>query len=391
MVDLFTMLAHDEINDLEHPVVPPIYQTSLFTFSSYSEMEAAFRGESNRAIYSRGHNPTVAAFEAKVAALEGAEAARATSSGMAAISMAVLSSVSKGDRIVCVKHCYPDAFKLFMRFLPRFGVQVDFVDGTDTAAFIAALEGAKLAYLESPSSLMFTLQDLEPITNAARALGVTTIIDNSWATPIYQQPLRHGVDMVVHSASKYLGGHSDVVAGIVLGSKERIDKINSLEYSVLGGKLSPFEGFLLLRGLRTLPLRLAQQAKNTLEVASWLLEHPMVKNVNHPAFFKDDQARIYQKYFSGGSSLFSIEIPGSRARIRAFVNALKLFHLGVSWGGHESLIYPAAIGVDLPGDPNPNRFFGISPNLVRLHVGLEASTDLIHDLEQALEIAKEVN
>ena len=179
MVDLFTMLAHDEINDLEHPVVPPIYQTSLFTFSSYSEMEAAFRGESNRAIYSRGHNPTVAAFEAKVAALEGAEAARATSSGMAAISMAVLSSVSKGDRIVCVKHCYPDAFKLFMRFLPRFGVQVDFVDGTDTAAFIAALEGAKLAYLESPSSLMFTLQDLEPITNAARALGVTTIIDNS--------------------------------------------------------------------------------------------------------------------------------------------------------------------------------------------------------------------
>jgi cystathionine beta-lyase/cystathionine gamma-synthase len=391
VVDLFTLLAHDEIVDVEHPVVPAIHQTSLFTFSNYAEMEAAFRGESSRAIYSRGHNPTVAAFEAKVAALEGAQAARATSSGMAAISMAVLSNLSAGDRIVCVKHCYPDAFKLFMRLLPRFGIGVDFVDGTDTAAFIAALKGAKVAYLESPSSLMFTLQDLKPITDAARALGVTTIIDNSWATPVYQQPLRHGVDLVVHSASKYLGGHSDVVAGIVLGSKERIAKMNNLEYSVLGGKLSPIEGFLLLRGLRTLPLRLAQQAKSTLEVASWLLEHDMVSQVNHPAFFTGDQARIYNTYFSGGSSLFSIEIPGSRARIQSFVDALKLFRLGVSWGGHESLVYPAAIGVDLPGDPNPNRFFGISPNLVRLHVGLETSSALIHDLERALEIAKEVN
>ncbi len=391
MVDLFTLLAHDEITDPERPVVPPIHQTSLFTFSSYAQMEAAFRGETQRSIYTRGLNPTVVAFEAKVAALEGAEAARATASGMAAISMAVISNISQGDRIVCVRHCYPDAFKLFARLLPRFGVRVDFVDGCDTRAFVAALDGAKLAYLESPTSLTFGLQDLRPITEAARAHGVTTIMDNSWATPVYQQPIRHGVDLVVHSASKYLGGHSDVVAGVVVGSSERIARMNALEYSVLGGKLSPFEAFLLLRGLRTLPLRLERQGRSALEVAQWLRAHPMVENVLHPAFLEGEQARIYRTYFSGSSSLFSFLLPGSRDRIGAFVDALKLFRIGVSWGGHESLVYPAAIGVDLPGDPNPNRTFGVSSNLVRLHVGLEAPSDLIQDLERALEKAKEVD
>jgi cystathionine beta-lyase/cystathionine gamma-synthase len=391
MLDLLTMLAHDEINDLEHPVVPPIHQTSLFTFSSYAEMEAAFRGELDRAIYSRGHNPTVAAFETKVAALEGAGAARATASGMGAISLAVIANVSQGDRIVCVRQCYPDAFKLFTRLLPRFGVQVDFVDGSDTPAFCKALEGAKLAYLESPTSLYFSLQDLGVISQAAQANGVTTIIDNSWATPIYQQPLRHGIDLVVHSASKYLGGHSDVVAGVVLGSKERIAKLNNLEYGVLGAKLSPFEGFLLLRGLRTLPLRMAQQAKSALEVAGWLGAHSMVQAVHHPALRAGEQGRLFETYFSGSSSLFSFELLGSRAHVRAFVDALRLFRLGVSWGGHESLVYPAAIGLDLPGDPNPNRVFGTTANLVRLHVGLEASHDLIDDLEQALRAAKDVN
>jgi cystathionine beta-lyase/cystathionine gamma-synthase len=391
VLDLFTLLAHDEISDPERPVVPPIHQTSLFTFESYAQMEATFRGETQRAIYTRGLNPTVAAFEAKVAALEGGEAARATASGMAAISMAVIANVSQGDRIVCVRHCYPDAFKLFTRLLPRFGVRVDFVDGSDTPAFVAALDGAKLAYLESPTSLTFTLQDLRPITEAARVGGVTTIMDNSWATPAYQQPIRHGVDLVVHSASKYLGGHSDVVAGVVVGSKERVDRMGALEYGVLGGKLSPFEAFLLLRGLRTLPLRLERQGRSALEVARWLRAHPMVEAVFHPALHEGDQARIYRTYFSGSSSLFSFLLPGSRDRIRAFVDALKLFRIGVSWGGHESLVYPAAIGVDLPGDPNPNRTFGVSRNLVRLHVGLEASSDLIQDLGRALEKAKEVD
>ena len=380
-----TRLTHDRRQDSHTPVVPPIYQTSLFTFASYEEMEQTVRGEQRRTIYSRGDNPTVAAFEEHVAALEGAEAARATSSGMAAISVAVLSQPQAGDRVVCVRDVYPDAYKLFVQLLPRFGVQVEFVDGSDTDAFVAALPGARLAYLESPTSLTFQLQDLGAITRVAREHGVTTILDNSWATPLHQQPLSHGVDMVVHSASKYLGGHSDVVAGVVAGPRQMIDRINALEYSVLGGKLSPLEGFLLLRGLRTLPVRLAQQQKAGLEVATWLQRQPQVLAVHHPALAGGVQGERFRRYFQGASSLFSFQLNGGPARVRAFVNALKLFQLGVSWGGYESLVYPAAIGLGSPPGPNAQRDFGVPADLLRLHVGLEDPADLITDLHRALE------
>lgn len=379
-----TLLTHDAPPELYQPVVPPIYQTSLFTFGSYDEMERTVSGEQPRTIYSRGHNPTVAAFEDKVAELEGAEAARATASGMAAISMAVLSQLQAGDRVVCVRDVYPDAYKLFTQLLPRFGVQVNFVDGSDTDAFVAALPGARLAYLESPTSLTFQLQDLEPITRTARQHGVTTLLDNSWATPLHQRPLSHGVDLVVHSASKYLGGHSDVVAGIVAGARPLIDRMNRLEYSVLGGKLSPLEGFLLLRGLRTLPVRLAHQAAAGLEVATWLNAQPQVRAVHHPALATGVQAERFQRYFRGASSLFSFRLAGGPQRVRAFVDALRLFQLGVSWGGYESLVYPAAIGYASPPGPNAQRDFEVPTDLIRLHVGLEDPADLIRDLQQAL-------
>jgi cystathionine beta-lyase len=388
-----TRLLHDDRlrtgePDPHSPVVPPIYQTSLFTFASYAEMELTVRGEQQRAVYSRGNNPTVAAFEQKVAALEGAEAARATASGMAAISMTVLSQLSAGDRVVCVRDVYPDTYKLLSAFLPRFGVTVDFIDGSDTDAFVAALPGARLAYLESPTSLTFQLQDLEAITAAARRCGVTTILDNSWATPLHQRPLQHGVDLVVHTASKYLGGHSDVVAGVVVGSRAVIGGLSALEYSVLGGKLSPLEAFLLLRGLRTLPVRLAHQAAAGLKVARWLSEQPQVSAVHHPGLAEGVQGERFRRYFSGASSLFSIELAGGPLQVRAFVDALRLFQLGVSWGGYESLVYPAAIGHSAPPGPNAQRDFGVSPQLIRLHVGLEDPDDLIRDLAGAL-VARE--
>jgi len=379
-----TRLTHDAAQGAHQPVVPPIYQTSLFTFTSYEEMEQTVSGEHPRSIYSRGHNPTVAAFETQVAALEGAETARATASGMAAISMAVLSQLRSGDRVVCVRDVYPDAYKLFTQLLPRFGIRTDFVDGSDTDAFIAALPGARLAYLESPTSLTFQLQDLEAITHAARQQGVTTLLDNSWATPLHQRPLSHGVDLVVHSASKYLGGHSDVVAGIVAGPQALIDRMNALEYSVLGGKLSPLEGFLLLRGLRTLPVRLAQQAAAGMQVATWLRAQPQVLAVHHPALASGVQAERFQRYFRGTSSLFSFRLVGGALQVRKFINALKLFQLGVSWGGYESLVYPAAIGHSSPPGPNAQRDFGVPADLIRLHVGLEDPQDLIDDLQQAL-------
>ena len=265
--DPSTIVAHDDAWPYG-AVVPPIVQTSLFTFGSYQELEDAMAGRARAPIYSRGDNPTVQAFEAKVAALEGAAAARAFASGMAAISGAVLSNIEAGQRMLCVRHCYPDAYRLFTTVLPRFDIAVEFVDGRDAAAIERALPGARILYLESPTSMVFETQDLPRLAAAARAAGALTIADNSWASPIFQRPLAHGVDLVLHSASKYLGGHSDTVAGVVCGSEELIGRINAGLFPLLGAKLSPFEGWLLLRGLRTLPLRLRRHHESGLEIAA---------------------------------------------------------------------------------------------------------------------------
>ena len=365
--------------------MPPIYQTSLFTFESFEEMEASFedRGVRGHPFYSRGDNPTVQVFEEKIALLERGEAARAFSSGMAAISTAVLARCHAGARVVCVECCYPDAYKFFTQLAPRYGIAVDFVDGRDLEAVQRALPGARLLYLESPTSTVFHLQDLQAIAAMARAQGVFTIIDNSWATPLYQRPLELGVDMVVHSASKYLGGHSDTVAGVIVGRQGDIDAINRLEYAVLGGKLSPLEGWLLTRGLRTLHLRLEAHRISALEIAGRLERQAAVLRVDHPGLPSFAQSALAAK-LGGTSGLFSLQLATDRAGIARFVNALELFRLGVSWGGHESLVFPIALGLK-HGDPlNSYARFGIAENTVRLNVGLEDTEDLWDDLERAL-------
>jgi len=379
-----TLLAHDELELFAFaggggPVVPPIHQSSLFTFDSVAAMEAVFAGERHQPIYSRGDNPTVMAFEAKLAALEGTEAARGFASGMAAISSTVLAFLGAGDRMVCVRHCYPDAYRLFRRLLPRLGIEVAFVDGRDVAAVAEALDGATLLYLESPTSVVFEAHDLRALAKLARQAGVVSAIDNSWATPLFQKPHTLGVDLVIHSASKYISGHSDTVAGVVCGSHAHIGRINRLTYPFLGGKLAPFEAFLLLRGLRTLEVRLKRQEAAALEVAQWLDARPEVVRVNHPAL---QQAQG----LAGTSSLFSIEL-APEVDITRFCDSLRLFRLGVSWGGHESLVFPAAVGLRQAGEHNSLVDFGVSPRLVRLHVGLEAPADLIADLDGALAAA----
>lgn len=374
-----TLLAHD---DEAHPwgaVSPPVVQTSLFTYPSVAAMRASYDGTERKPIYSRGDNPTVQIFEVKVAALEGGEAARAFASGMGAISSAVLSVVESGDRVVCVEHVYPDAYRLFQKLLPRLGVTVEYVDGRNLNAVRERLPGARLLYLESPTSVVFHTLDLRALAAAARAEGVMTIADNSWATPLFQKPLELGIDLVVHSASKYLSGHSDVVAGIVTGAQAHIDRINDLTYPYLGAKLSPFEGWLLVRGLRTLPLRMRQHMQGGQEVARWLQGHPGVARVHHPAL-RDDHGLL------GCASLFSIEL-GNGLDVVRFCDALKLFRLGVSWGGYESLAFPAMVGLQQAAGPNSLIDFGVSEHLVRLHVGLEEPADLIADLDQALGFA----
>jgi cystathionine beta-lyase/cystathionine gamma-synthase len=380
-LDPSTIVAHDEAFPGD-PVVPPIFQTSLFTFASYQELEDTMAGRVRRPIYSRGDNPTVAVFEEKLAALEGAEAARGFASGMAAISAAVLSNLAAGGRMVCVRHCYPDAYRLFVTLLPRFGVQVDFVDGRDVAAIEQAVAGARVLYLESPTSMVFETQNLARLAAAARREGAITIADNSWASPIFQQPIAHGVDLVVHSASKYLGGHSDVVAGVACGRRDLIERIDAGVFPLLGGKLSPFDGWLLVRGLRTLPLRMRRHHDSGLAIARLLTAHAQVRRVHHPLLGEPGPGAAT---LSGASGLFSVELDRDQTRIARFCDALRLFKLGVSWGGHESLAFPAAAGLVQKGPSNPLAFFGVSPATIRLHIGLEDPEDLWSDLRQALD------
>ena len=238
--ELSLIATHDEHNAFD-AVVPPIVQTSLFTFSSYDEMIATYRGEVVRPVYSRGLNPTVRAFEETLAKLEGAEDGLGFASGMGAIAATVLTFVKPGDRIVAVRNVYPDAYRLFGTILKRMQIEVTYVDGRDEAAVERSLPGAKLIYLESPTSWVMEAHDVGALASLARRHGALSVIDNSWASPIFQRPLGPGVDLVLHSASKYLSGHSDVVAGVVAGPKSLIDRIRGESLPYLGAKLSPFD------------------------------------------------------------------------------------------------------------------------------------------------------
>lgn len=374
------IVAHDETHAFE-AVVPPIVQTSLFTFSSYDEMVATYRGERVRPVYTRGLNPTVRLFEEMLAKLEGAEDALGFASGMAAISSTVLSFVEPGDRIVAVRHLYPDAFRLFGTFFRRMNIAVTYVDGRDEAAVEAAMPGAKLFYMESPTSWVMEAHDVGALSSIARRHGAISVIDNSWASPIFQQPLSLGCDLVLHSASKYLGGHSDVVAGIVAGPKALVDRIRGEAYPYLGGKLSPFDAWLIIRGLRTLPIRMKQHQASALEIATRLQALDVVETVCHPGL-----ANRLPPGLNGTSGLFSF-IFREGVDVRAFADTLALFKLGVSWGGHESLIVPGEVVLEQKAQPNSAHTFGISQRSVRLHVGLEGTEALWSDLERAINAA----
>lgn len=376
-----TLLTHDVRHD-KGAVSPPIYQSSLFSFSDYDSMIARFRGDSDQPLYSRVDNPTVKALQDKVALLEQGEACLAFSSGMAAISNAILSVVSPGDKVVCINHVYPDTYRFLRGFCQRFNIDSQFVDGDSLAEVEAALPGATLLYLESPSSWVMGEQDLRALVALAKRYGVTTIIDNSWASPLFQKPLTLGVDIVVHSASKYISGHSDVVAGLVIASRERITAITRGVSPFLGGKLSANEAWLLIRGLRTLPLRMRQHHSSALTIAQLLLDHPQVTRVYHPGLGPRPFSTL-----SGYSGLFSFELDDS-VDIPRFCNALNLFHMGVSWGGFESLVMPAISVLNQAGEFNSARDFGVSPRVVRISIGLEETDDLWLDLQQAIAAAR---
>lgn len=379
-----TLAAHagDDPFSFMGAASPPIFETSTFVFPSVADAIAAFADEQEHYVYTRRRNPTVRVVEEKLAAMEGAEACRLFGSGMAAISAAILSSVQAGDHVVCVDTAYGPAKAFITGYLSRFGVSATLVDGRDPAEWEAAVRpNTRLFYLESPSSNMMKLQDLAAVTAVARRHGIVTIIDNSYATMLLQRPLELGVDLVVYSGSKYFGGHSDVLAGAILGSAERLRRIGETEYPLLGGIIGPFEAWLIGRGLRTLPVRMRQHQVNAAKVAEFLAGHPRVARIHYPGHPSHPQYELALRQMRGASGLLSFELDTrDLQQASRFVDALRFFKLGVSWGGYESLVFLPVIGAmhKAPEAQWP------SPGLVRIHVGLEDVADLIADLDQAL-------
>lgn len=383
-----TLLTHDTRNAYEGAVVPPIFQNSLFTFDSWEDIDKAFDDRENNFIYSRGKNPTVNLVQEKLATLTGAEKAQLFPSGMAAISAAILHCIKPGDHVVTVKNIYGPANNLLSNYLAKkMGITVSFISGEDVSEFESNIKtNTSLIYLESPSSAVFSLQDIEKVVAIAKEKNIYTIIDNTWATPLFQRPLEMGVDLEVHSVSKYLGGHSDIVAGAVMGSKKDLDEIFLNEYEWLGAKIAPFEAWLILRSLRTLSMRMERHQSNGLRVAEFLESHPKINSVRYPGLKSFPQYELATKQMTGFTGLMSFQLAtDDLKKIKLFFNCLELFQIGVSWGGHESLIYAPAISYlkELSKEQFDN--MGISLGDMRISVGLENVEDLIDDLEIALD------
>jgi cystathionine beta-lyase len=364
-------------------VAPPIIQSSNFTFKNVADFRKALSDEYYAILYSRGNNPTVDILRKKLAALDGAEDALVFGSGIAAISTPILALLNQGDHVVSVARPYSWTIKLFERLLPKFGITTTFVDGTKTENFEKAIQpNTKLIYLESPNTFTYELQDLPAVTTLAKNKGILTMIDNSYCSPLNQKPYEMGVDLVAQSATKFIGGHSDVVAGVVAGSKDMIKRIFDAEFLNIGTNISPMNAWLLIRGLRTLQLRMQRVCDSTKKVVDYLASHPKIERVIFPFHPSFPQYELARKQMKDAGGLFSIVLKASTLEeVERFCNSLKHFFLAVSWGGHESLVIPAAVGFR-PEEFDVKNF---NHRLVRLYIGLEDPDYLIADLKQALE------
>ncbi|MFD3002047.1 trans-sulfuration enzyme family protein [Pontibacter toksunensis] len=363
-------------------VAPPIIQSSNFASKTVADMRYKMKHEVDEYMYTRGNNPTVSIFEKKMAALEGAEHAVAFGSGMGAVAAAVLSQVKAGDHIVCVKRPYTWTKNLLRRFLPRFGVEVTMVDGKNIGRIEEAIRpNTRLIYLESPTSFTFELQDLTAVAAVAKENNCSTIIDNSFASPLHQNPISFGIDLVVHSCTKYIGGHSDVMGGVVCGSREQINQIFKGEFMTLGAVMSPHDAWLFIRGLRTLPVRMDRVAATTRRVVDYLLQHPKVEQVLFPFLPTHPQYELAQRQMRNNSGQFTLLLKAARMeQVDRFCDSLKHFLMAASWGGHESLIFPISATYASEEMKSDLPF-----NMVRFYVGLEDPDYLIRDLEQALD------
>jgi cystathionine beta-lyase/cystathionine gamma-synthase len=362
----------------------PIYQTATFAFSKAEEVVRAAKGESSSYVYSRWDNPTVRTLETKVADLEGAEDGAFFSSGMAAISTAVVSLVQKGDHVVGIRDLYGESYRLIHDFLPRFGVDTSLVNTGDFAAMKREVRSnTKVVYIESPTNPTIKVVDIARAAAIAHEVGAKLLVDNTFASPINQKPLKLGADVVLHSATKYLNGHADVTAGVSAGPRDLIEKFK-LTRRILGGTLDPHAAYLILRGIKTLALRVEKNNRNAQALAEYLSKHEKVVKVNYPGLKTHPQHELAREQMTGFGGVLSFEIRGKLEDAMRFTESLKVATLGASLGAVETLVSQPATLTHLQLTPEERKKTGIPETLVRVSLGVEDADDLIKDFEQAL-------
>lgn len=371
--------------DREHyfnAVAPPIMQTSNFAFKKVADLSKAFEDEMGGYLYSRGLNPTVDILRKKLAALDGAEDCLVFNNGAAAIFAGIFANLKYGDHIVSVKAPYTWVQRMFDVILPRFGVTATYINGGKIENWEKATQpNTTFYYLESPNSWDFAIQPIKEVAALAKSRGIITLIDNSYCTPLYQKPVEMGIDIAMQTATKYIGGHSDTLGGVLCGSHAMMKKIFDSEYLNIGSGIQPFNAWLMIRGLRTLPARIERITKSTAEVVQYMKQHPKVEFLLFPLDETFPQYELAKKQMKGACGLFTFVLKADkRESIVRFCESLQHIMMAVSWGGHESLVIPKCAGIQ-PGDfDSSNR----EHRYIRMYVGLEESNYLIADLEQAL-------
>jgi methionine-gamma-lyase len=384
-----TRAIHDgrEANDFLGALTPPVFMTSTYAFPTVEEGEAIFRGDAQGYVYGRARNPTQALFEARMASLEGAEAGLALASGMAAIGATMFSLLQAGDRVLFNNMLYGNSFELFARGLPRFGIESTVVDFTDLDRVEATLRRLrpKLVFFETPSNPTLAVVDIAAVCALARQAGALTVVDNTFATPLLQRPLELGADLVVHSATKYLGGHGDVIAGVVVGAARLIDEIRGKGLrNLTGATLAPMTAFLLLRGLKTLELRMERHCASAMAIAQDLVSHPAVSSVSYPGLEGSPFYETARRQMAAFGGMVACELHGGKAAGMEFMNRLKLVRLAVSLGDAETLVQHPASMTHATYKPEERAQHGISEGLMRFSIGLESPVDIQEDIFDAL-------
>jgi len=364
-------------------VITPIYETSVFGFSTTKELIDVMSEKVEGYTYTRYGNPTVATVERKMTELEGAEDSAVFSSGMAAITTTMLTLTSSGDHVVSTRDLYGGTLAFFKDVLPKFDVEVNFVETTDIDEIKSAIRGdTRVVFVETPTNPTLKIVDVSKVAKLCKKKGVTVVVDSTFASPYNLQPLHFGVDIVVHSATKYLGGHNDVTAGVVCGSKDFVQNLKVMRKH-LGGTLDPHAAWLLLRGLKTLGLRMERHNSNGIKVARYLEEHPKVKRVYYPGLPSHPQHSIARKQMKGFGGVVSFELHGDFETAMKFVDNLKLCFLAASLGGAETLATQPVTSSHYYVSAEDRKKAGITDELIRLALGIEDPEDIIADLDQA--------